>query len=100
MRPTTRGSLASSWATISLKLEFDLEIYSTGTFHPSDNVTTIGFGGRYELHRPIILLFMAGRALRSASESRPYFLGYLGIQLLLPPKSYPSETPAGVGQPH
>jgi Putative MetA-pathway of phenol degradation len=84
----------------SHKLELDAELYATGSFHPADNQTTIGFGGRYKLHRPIILLFMAGRSLQSATDTRPYFIGYFGIQLLLPPKSYPSETPSGEGEPH
>jgi Putative MetA-pathway of phenol degradation len=73
------------------KLELDMEIYSTGTFHPSESQPTIGFGGRYKLHRPIILLFMAGRSVEPAASNQPYFIGYFGIQLLLPPKSYKIE---------
>jgi hypothetical protein len=70
------------------KLELDVEIYNQGTFHPSENQPTIDFGGRYKLHRPVILLLMAGRSLQAASPSHSYFFGYFGIQLLLPPKSY------------
>lgn len=73
------------------KLELDMEIYAQGTFHPSDSQPTIDFGGRYKLHRPIILLFMAGRALEPSGPKQPYFIGYFGIQLLLPPKSYDRE---------
>jgi hypothetical protein len=75
------------------RLEGDLELYNTGTFHPSENQPTIDIGGRYKLHKPIILLFMAGRALEGARSNQPYFLGYFGIQLLLPPKSYPADKP-------
>jgi len=70
------------------KLELDVELYNQGTFHPSANEPTIDFGGRYKLHKPVILLFMAGRSLEAASPTHGYFIGYFGIQLLLPPRSY------------
>jgi Putative MetA-pathway of phenol degradation len=73
------------------KLELDMELYASGTFHPSYSQPTLGFGGRYKIHSPVILLFMAGRSLEAASPNQPYFIGYFGIQLLLPPKSYKSE---------
>ena len=73
------------------KLEGDVEIYSQGTFHPSENQPTIDFGGRYKIHRPVILLFMAGRGLEPTRSNQSYFIGYFGIQFLLPPKSYDSE---------
>jgi hypothetical protein len=34
---------------------------------------------------------MAGRSLEPASPNQSNFVGYFGIQLLLPPKSYGSE---------
>ena len=70
------------------KLEGDVEIYSQGTFRPSEVQPSFDIGGRYKLHRPVILLFMAGRSLESTRSNQPYFYGYFGIQLLLPPKSY------------
>lgn len=70
------------------KLELDMELYSTGTFHPGESEPTIGFGARYKLHRPVILLLMAGRSLEPSGANQAYFVGYFGIQLLLPPKSY------------
>ncbi len=73
------------------KVEFDLELYSQGTFHPSASEPTIDVGGRYKLHAPIILLLMAGRALEPASGNQSRFIGYFGIQFLLPPKSYKSD---------
>jgi hypothetical protein len=73
------------------KLELDLELYSQGTFHPSDSQPTFGLGGRYKIHRPVILLFMAGRSLEPTRSNQSYFVGYFGIQLLLPPKSYKSD---------
>ena len=70
------------------KLEGDIEFYSLGSFHPSQSQPTIDFGGRYKIHRPVILLFMAGRSLEPSRSNQSYFLGYFGIQFLLPPKSY------------
>jgi hypothetical protein len=70
------------------KLELDGEFYYQGTFHPSFSQPTFDFGGRYKLHSPVILLFMAGRSLDPSGPRQTYFLGYFGIQLLLPPKSY------------
>lgn len=73
------------------KLELDLELYNQGTSHPSENQPVIDFGGRYKIHRPIILLFMAGRSLEPSRSNQSYFLAYFGIQLLLPPKSYKTD---------
>ena len=73
------------------KLEADMEFYYQGTFHSSLSQPTIDFGARYKIRRPIILLLMAGRSLEPARSNQAYFLGYFGIQLLLPPKSYRSE---------
>jgi len=73
---------------LTKKLEIDMEIYSQGPFHAPDLQPTIDFGGRYKLHRPVILLFMAGRSLEPTRPNQSYFIGYFGIQLLLPPKSY------------
>jgi hypothetical protein len=75
------------------KLEGDFELYNTGTFHPSGNQPTFDIGGRYKFHKPVIFLFMAGRALEPARSNQSYFIGYFGIQLLLPPKSYPADLP-------
>jgi hypothetical protein len=70
------------------KLEMDMELYALGTFHPSESQPSIDFGARYKIHSPVILLLMAGRSLEPTSNIQPYFIGYFGIQLLLPPKSY------------
>jgi hypothetical protein len=73
------------------KLEMDMELYNQGTFHPSNSQPTIGLGARYKIHRPVILLLMAGRSLEPSRSNQSYFIGYFGIQLLLPPKSYKLE---------
>jgi hypothetical protein len=76
---------------ITPKFEADMELYNQGTFHPSENQPTIDFGGRYKFHSPLIFLFMAGRALEPARSNQSFFVGYFGIQLLLPPKPFESE---------
>ena len=70
------------------KLEGDIEFYSQGTFHPGQAKPTLELGARYKIHRPVILLLMAGRSLESTRPNQPYFVGYFGLQFLLPPKSY------------
>jgi hypothetical protein len=79
------------WSRIHKKLELDIELYSQGVFHPSASQPTVGLGGRYKIHSPIILLFMAGRSLESTSPTQSRFVGYFGLQFLLPPKSYRSD---------
>jgi hypothetical protein len=73
------------------KFEMDVELYSQGTFHPSQNQPTFDLGARYKIHSPVILLFMAGRSLEPTRNNQSYFIGYFGIQLLLPPRSYSRE---------
>jgi len=70
------------------KLEMDVELYSPGSVHPFASQPTIGLGGRYRIHSPVVLLFMAGRSLESSGPSQPYFVGYFGLQFLLPARSY------------
>jgi hypothetical protein len=74
------------------KLEMDVELYNQGTFHPSANQPTIDFGARYKIRPPVILLLMAGRSLESSRSNQTFFLGYFGIQFLLPP-SHKSDLP-------
>jgi hypothetical protein len=70
------------------KFELDMELYAQGTFHPSEYQPILDFGARYKIHSPVILLLMAGRSFEPARSNQPYFVGYFGIQFLLPPKSY------------
>lgn len=73
------------------RLELDAEFYATGTFHPSYAEPTVDFGCRYRLHRPFILLLMAGRGVESARSNQPYFVGYFGVQILLPHRAFEKE---------
>jgi len=36
-------------------------------------------------------LWMAGRGVEPAKSNQPYFVGYFGVQILLPLKSYDRE---------
>jgi hypothetical protein len=76
------------------KLEMGAEFYSQGAFHPSAYQPTIGLGARYKIHSPVIVLLMAGRSLEPSSPTQSYFVGYFGLQFLLPPKSYKLDLPA------
>jgi hypothetical protein len=61
---------------------FDLaaELYRDHPLGPQSNsTTTLDLGGRYELKRGLIALFMAGRGL----DGGPQYIGYFGIQILL-----------------
>ena len=76
------------------KLELDAEFYLQGVFNPSLYQPTLDIGARYKLHRPVILLLMAGRAAEATRPNQAYFVGYFGVQFLLPPKSYDRESEA------
>jgi hypothetical protein len=73
------------------KLELDAEFFNLGTYHSSEWQPTLDVGARYRLHKPFILLLMAGRSARPASSTQAYLVGYFGVQILLPPKSYDTQ---------
>jgi hypothetical protein len=66
----------------------DAEFYGLGTFNQSFNQQTLGAGARYKLRPPFILLLMAGRSVAPAHNGQPSFVGYFGMQFLLPPKPF------------
>jgi hypothetical protein len=76
---------------VTERLEMDAEFYAQGTFHPENSQQTIGLGARYKMHPPCILLLMAGRSVQPASSRQPQFVGYFGVQFLLPPKPFGKE---------
>jgi len=73
---------------MSKKLELDAEFYGQGAFNNSFNQQTLGAGARYKLRPPFILLLMAGRSVTPAHNGQPSFVGYFGMQFLLPPKPF------------
>jgi hypothetical protein len=72
-------------------LELDAEFYANGTFHPSTSQQTLEGGLRYKIHPPVILLLMAGRSVQAAGVTQPYFVGYFGVQFLLPPHPFEKD---------
>jgi hypothetical protein len=75
----------------SKRLEVDAEFFSTGTFHPSFAQPILDVGARYRLRYPFILLLMAGRGVEPARSDQSYFVGYFGVQVLLPRRSFDRE---------
>jgi hypothetical protein len=73
---------------VTKKVEVDAEFYSIGTWDHSTEQQTLDGGLRYKIHPPFILLLMAGRSLLPARNGQPYFVGYFGMQFLLPPKPF------------
>ena len=72
-------------------LEIDAEFYGLGTFNPANGQQTIEGGLRYKIHPPFILLLMAGRSVQPSSNVQPHFVGYFGMQFLLPPKPFAKD---------
>jgi hypothetical protein len=72
-------------------LEIDAEFYGLGTYHPSNGQQTIEGGLRYKIQPPFILLLMAGRSVQPSSNEQPRFVGYFGMQFLLPPKPFAKD---------
>lgn len=73
------------------KFEMDAEFYALGTFHGTANSDTLELGARYKIHPPFILLLMAGRSVTAARNNQPGFVGYLGMQFLLPPRPFAKD---------
>jgi len=75
----------------SKRLEVDSEFYALGTFHPSYAQPSLEMGARYKMRPPFILLLMAGRSVEPARNNQPYWVGYFGVQFLLPTKPLDKE---------
>ena len=66
--------------TFAERLDLAAEIYRDRPLGlQSTAATTVDLGGRYQLRRGLIALFMAGRG----ASAEPKFIGYFGVQLLL-----------------
>jgi hypothetical protein len=72
-------------------LEIDAEFCGLGTFNPSIGQQTIEGGLRYKIHPRFILLLMASRSVQPSSNEQPRFVGYFGMQFLLPPKPFAKD---------
>ena len=72
----------------------DAEFYSQSTYNPYESQPTLDVGARCRIHNPIILLLMAGRGVEAAGPEHPYFVGYFGVQILLPSRAYNADDPS------
>ncbi|HXU21488.1 MAG TPA: transporter [Verrucomicrobiae bacterium] len=65
------------------KLETIGEIYDDKVMGAPEHNTEFDMGGRWEFHKGLLFLFMAGRSFKGNSSGQPEFLGYGGIRILL-----------------
>lgn len=68
-----------------LTTQFELlgEIYDDKEMGSSHHDVTFDDGGRYQFHKGLLLLFVAGRSFEGNSSRQPEFFGYGGIRILL-----------------
>ncbi len=62
------------------KLELLSEVYDFGEVGSPIRDDTFDFGGRYEFHRGMLFIFMAGRSFLGSQSGQSQFIGYFGIQ--------------------
>ncbi len=74
------------------KLELLSEVYDAGEVGSGNRNDTFDFGGRYECHRNMIFLFMAGRSFQGPQSGQSQFIGYFGIQFQIQ-KTHPNADP-------
>jgi hypothetical protein len=77
---------AVAGGNVTKKLELDTEFYSVGFFRATEHQETIDAGARYKIHPYFTILLMAGRSVAPATTRQPFFVGYFGVKVLLPPK--------------
>jgi hypothetical protein len=66
------------------RLEGLAEVYDDVLLGGPERVTTLDVGGRYQFHRNLLLLFMAGRTLGGlGANNPPAFISYIGLQVLV-----------------
>jgi hypothetical protein len=62
------------------KLEVLSEVYDFGEVGAANRDDTFDFGGRYEFHRGMLFIFMAGRSFLGPLSGQSHFIGYFGVQ--------------------
>jgi hypothetical protein len=78
--------------SVSERLELDAELYNDHVLGSSPDVVTLDFGGRYQLRRGFILLFMAGRSVTAPPHAR-LCLAEGGYEIILYGKGSSKLTP-------
>jgi hypothetical protein len=70
------------------KFEGLSEIYNDLILGGGQRSVSLDIGGRYEFHRNVLFIFMAGRslgALSAPARDQPAFIGYVGLQVQVKP---------------
>lgn len=68
---------------VTAKLEIGGEVYNDRAMGALPHDTTFDAGGKYQFHKGLLLMFMAGRSFSGNSSGQPEFMGYIGVQILL-----------------
>jgi hypothetical protein len=79
------------------------EIYDDVLLGGTQRSTTFDFGTRYEFHRGLLLLFMAGRSFGNfsgAASAQPYFIAYVGLQVQVTHGARKKRPNPPLGIPH
>jgi len=80
------------------RLECLAEVYDDVALGGPERLTTFDFGGRFQICRGLLFLFMSGRSFGEFSgrtSNQPYFIGYFGLQLQIthgPRKKMPNSS--------
>ncbi|HEY6331205.1 MAG TPA: hypothetical protein VI756_17895 [Blastocatellia bacterium] len=76
--------LGLAWGhKVNERLEAIGEIYDDKVMSSPVHNTTFDVGARYQFHKGLIFLVMAGRSFLGNSSGQPEFFAYTGIQILL-----------------
>ena len=70
------------------RLELLGELYDDVEVGTNAHDATFDFGGRFEFHRDILLLFMAGRGFAGPPGVQSQFIGYFGLQFQIKKTSH------------
>jgi hypothetical protein len=57
------------------------ELYDDVLLGGAQRSDTFDFGGRYEFHKGLLFIFMAGRGLGRVGNYQTSFIGYFGLQV-------------------
>ena len=70
------------------RFEAMTEVYDDVVLGGRSRSTTLDFGGRYEINKHLVLLFMGGRRIAGIGpvDGQPSFVGYAGLQILVGPR--------------
>jgi hypothetical protein len=68
---------------VTPKLNILGEVYNDRAMGALPHDTTFDAGCKYEFHKGLLLMFMAGRTFSGNSSGQPEFMGYVGVQILL-----------------